>query len=47
MPSGFYFNDEPWDKICARYEEKGEALSHDDLRKLFPKEPALKAGPLP
>ena len=41
LPTGFYFDDERWDRIWQRFEEKGEALSHDDLRALFPDEPAL------
>ena len=41
LPTGFYFDDQRWDRIWQRFEEKGEALSHDDLRKLFPDEPAL------
>jgi hypothetical protein len=41
LPTGFYFDDQRWDRIWQRFEEKGEALSHDDLRSLFPDEPAL------
>lgn len=41
LPAGFYFDDERWERIWQRFEEKGEALSHDDLRELFPDEPAL------
>mgnify|MGYP003574256278 FL=1 len=41
LPAGFYFDDQRWDSIWQRFEEKGEALSHDDLRSLFPDEPAL------
>ena len=47
LPAGFYFDDERWERIWQRFEEKGEPLSHDDLRDLFPDEPALKTGPLP
>ena len=47
LPVGFYFDDERWIKIWRRFEEKGEALSHDDLREMFPDEPTLKTGPLP
>ena len=32
---------ERWDRIWQRFEEKGEAPSHDDLRELFPDEPPL------
>ena len=42
LPVGFYFDDERWEAIWARYEEKGETLIHDDLRELFPDEPTLQ-----
>ena len=42
LPTGFYFDDERWEKIWQRYEEKGEALNHDDLQALFPEEPVLQ-----
>ena len=45
LPAGFWFDDERWEKIWQRFEEKGEALSHDDLREMFPDEPALKTQP--
>ncbi|MCG6900434.1 MAG: hypothetical protein LJE75_10595 [Gammaproteobacteria bacterium] len=41
LQTGFYFDDERWDRIWQPFEEKGEALSDDDLRELFPDEPAL------
>ena len=41
LPTGFYFDDARWDRIWERYEEKGESLTHEDLRTLFPDEPAL------
>ena len=41
----FYFDDARWDRIWARYEEKGDALIHADLRELFPDEPALRERP--
>ena len=41
LPSGFYFDDARWNRIWERYEEKGESLTHEDLRNLFPDEPAL------
>jgi hypothetical protein len=41
LPSGFYFDDARWNRIWERYEEKGESLTHQDLRNLFPDEPAL------
>jgi len=36
LPVGFYFNDERWDKIWQRYEEKNDVLSMADLKELFP-----------
>jgi hypothetical protein len=42
LPVGFHFDDERWEAIWARYEEKGETLIHDDLRELFPDEPTLQ-----
>lgn len=47
LPAGFHLDDERWEKIWQRFGEKGAALSHDDLRALFPEEAALRAGPLP
>lgn len=41
LPVGFYLDDARWEAIWARYESKGESLTHDDLRALFPDEPAL------
>ena len=41
LPTGFYFDDTRWAMIWDRYEEKGESLTHEDLRALFPDEPAL------
>ena len=38
LPTGFYFNDERWDRIWQRYDEKGETLSMADLKELFPEE---------
>lgn len=43
LPSGFYFDDARWKRIWERYEEKGESLTHEDLRNLFPDEPALSS----
>ena len=42
LPAGFYFDDERWRQIWQCFEEKGAVLSHDDLRTLFPCEPALR-----
>ena len=41
LPVGFYLDDERWERIWARYSDKGESLTHADLRALFPDEPAL------
>ncbi|MDX2457072.1 MAG: hypothetical protein QNL87_06160 [Gammaproteobacteria bacterium] len=41
LPIGFYFTDDHWQAIWQRFDEKGEALTHEDLRALFPDEPAL------
>jgi len=42
LPAGFYFDDARWQRIWQRFEEKCAALSHDDLRDLFPDEPVLQ-----
>ena len=41
LPAGFYLDDDRWNRIWQRFEEKGSALNHEDLRELFPDEPAL------
>ncbi len=38
LPVGFYFNDERWEKIWQRFDEKGDTLSMADLKDLFPDE---------
>lgn len=42
LPSGFYFNDERWDKIWQQYETKGDTLSMADLKVLFPDEATVQ-----
>ncbi|MGB7933070.1 MAG: hypothetical protein WCH04_12740 [Gammaproteobacteria bacterium] len=42
LPVGFYFDDDRWEKIWQRFEEKGASLTRDYLLKLFPEEPVLK-----
>jgi hypothetical protein len=42
LPVGFYFDDERWELIWARFDERGEALSRDDLLALFPDEEVLR-----
>lgn len=42
LPTGFYFNDERWDKIWQQYEINGDTLSMADLKLLFPDEPTVQ-----
>lgn len=42
LPPGFYFDDERWDLIWERYEDKGETLTSIDLLAMFPDEEVLK-----
>jgi len=42
LPVGFYFDDERWDKIWSRFEEKGDTLSMSDLKALFPDEETVQ-----
>ena len=42
LPTGFYFNDERWDKIWKRFDEKGDTLSMADLKALFPDEETVQ-----
>jgi hypothetical protein len=41
LPIGFYLTEDRWQTIWQRFGEKDAALSHEDLRALFPDEPAL------
>ena len=43
LPTGFYFNDERWDMIWKRFDEKGDTLSMADLKKLFPDEETVQS----
>ena len=43
LPKGFYFNDERWDLIWKRFDEKGDTLSMVDLKKLFPDEETVQS----
>jgi len=43
LPVGFYFNDERWEKIWQRFDEKGDTLSMADLKKLFPDEATVQS----
>lgn len=42
LPTGFYFDDDRWDKIWQLYEEKGETLGMADLKELFPDEETVQ-----
>jgi hypothetical protein len=42
LPIGFYFDDDRWEKIWQRFEEKGAPLTREDLLALFPDEPVLQ-----
>ena len=42
LPVGFYFDDDRWETIWQRFDEKGAALTREDLLALFPEEPVLK-----
>lgn len=42
LPIGFYFDDNRWEQIWQRYEEKGESLSMADLKQMFPEEPTVQ-----
>jgi len=43
LPVGFYFNDARWEAIWAQYDLKGESLTLDDLKQLFPDDESLHA----
>ena len=42
LPTGFYFDDNRWDKIWQRFDEKGDTLSMADLKSLFPDEETVQ-----
>ncbi len=42
LPTGFYFDDERWEKIWQEYETRGDTLSMDDLKVLFPDEATVQ-----
>ena len=46
LPTGFYFDDQRWEMIWQRFDEKGESLTMEDLRQLFPDDETLKAQEL-
>lgn len=46
LPTGFYFDDQRWEMIWQRFDEKGESLTMEDLRQLFPDDETLKVQAL-
>ncbi|MCW8955343.1 MAG: hypothetical protein OQL09_00540 [Gammaproteobacteria bacterium] len=46
LPTGFYFDDQRWEMIWQRFDEKGESLTMEDLRQLFPDEATLQVPEL-
>ena len=46
LPVGFYFDDQRWEMIGQRYDEKGESLTLEDLRQMFPDDPTLQVEAL-
>ena len=42
LPTGFYFDDERWEMIWERYDQKGDTLSMADLKVLFPNEETVQ-----
>lgn len=41
LPVGFYFDDARWETIWAEYDIKGESLTMEDLKRLFPDDESL------
>lgn len=41
LPIGFYFDDDRWETIWSEYDNKGESLTMDDLKRLFPEDESL------
>ncbi len=46
LPVGFYFDDQRWEMIWKRFDEKGESLTLEDLREMFPDEPTVQVQDL-
>ena len=44
LPTGFYFDDDRWDKIWEEFDLKGSSLTMDDLRRLFPDDESLQVN---
>ena len=43
LPVGFYFDDARWDAIWAEFDRKGESLTMEDLKRMFPDDESLNA----
>lgn len=43
LPIGFYFDDDVWDAIWAEYDLKGQSLTMEDLKRMFPEDESLNA----
>ena len=41
LPVGFYFDDDRWDAIWAEFDRKGESLTMEDLKRMFPDDESL------
>jgi hypothetical protein len=41
LPIGFYFDDDRWEAIWEEYDRKGESLTMDDLKRMFPDDESL------
>ncbi len=46
LPVGFYFDDRRWESIWNAYDKKGESLTMEDLRQLFPEDESLQPNKL-
>ena len=46
LPIGLYFDDSRWETIWSEYDKKGESLTMEDLRNLFPDDDSLNANQL-
>ena len=46
LPTGFYFDDQRWEMIWQRFDEKGSSLTMEDLKNLFPDEETLQVSKL-
>ena len=46
LPIGFYFDDSRWETIWSEYDKKGESLTMEDLRNLFPDDESLNINQL-